>query len=160
VQTTLVRVIDDVPMGVAEGFVADDALDLVYFTEESRGIHKYHADPAHSVPTRIGFFGDADGAVPDLEGLALYARDDGSGFLVLSSQGNSTFLLYDRQGSNAYRATFRAPEARGTDGLDVTAAAVPGYPLGFALLHDDPGVRYCLFDWRDIEAQVLAPSPR
>jgi len=158
VRTTRVRVIDDVPMGIAEGFVADDTLGFVYFTEEARGIHKYHADPEHPVGHRIGFFADRDGAVPDLEGLALYARSDGTGSLVLSSQGSSTFLLFDRQGTNAYQATFRADGSHGTDGLDVTAASLPGFPLGFAVIHDDPGRRYLLYDWRDIQERVLSSS--
>jgi len=160
VQTVLVREIDDVAMGVAEGFVADDELGYVYFAEETYGVHKYHADPEDPIQTRLAVFAMDDGSESDREGLALYARPDGTGWLVLSSQGNSTFMVYERQGTNALRRVFRAEGATGSDGLDVTAAAVPGFPLGFAVIHDDPGSRYLVYDWADILGEALQfPAP-
>lgn len=157
VRTTLVRELTDVSMGVAEGFVADDLLGYVYFAEEDRGIHKYHADPDAAVRTRLAFFGSEDGSVADREGLALYACADASGYLVLSSQGNSTFIVYERQGTNRPVHRFRAMGARGSDGLEVTAAALPGFPQGIAVIHDDPGVRYLVYDWRRIAGNALVP---
>ena len=156
VRTTLVRELRDVTIGVAEGFVADDLLGFVYLTEEARGIHKYYADPDNPVQTRLAFFGSDDGSVADREGLALYACGSGTGYLVLSSQGNSTFMVYERQGTNRLVRRFRAVGATGSDGLEVSAAPLPGFPDGIAIVHDDPGVRYLVYDWRAIAGTTLA----
>ena len=155
ITVTEVREIKDVSIGVAEGFVADDQLGFVYFAEEGKGIHKYQADPDSENLNRLGFFASADGIGGDREGLALYACANGDGYLVLSSQGNSTFKVYDRKGSNSFRKTFSAKESSGTDGLDVSALAAPGFPNGFAVIHDDPGSQYYLYDWADIAGSDL-----
>jgi myo-inositol-hexaphosphate 3-phosphohydrolase len=159
IRLSKVREITDVSIGTAEGFVADDLLGFVYFAEESEGIHKYNADPDSSNLKRLAFFAQGDGISGDREGLALYACNDGSGYLVLSSQGNSTFKVYDRQGNNALVKTFSAEKASGTDGLDVTSMAAPGFPNGFAVIHDDPGARYFVYDWADVAGNDLKICP-
>jgi len=150
VRTTLVRTVQDVAMKRAEGFVADDARGTVYFAEERAGIHQYRADPDDPVQTRTAFFAIDDGIEGDREGLALYACSEDKGYLVLSSQGNSTFKVYTRD-THAWVRTFRVEGAHGTDGLDVTAASVPGFPQGFLVIHDEPGIRYLVVDWADLQ---------
>ncbi len=150
VVVTPVRTINDVAMGQSEGFVADDKLGFVYFAEEGKGIHKYNADPNSSNLNRLSFFASGDGTVSDREGLCLYACDNGDGYLILSSQGNSTFKVYERGGSNRFIKTFVAAEATGTDGLDVSTAAIPGFPNGFLIIHDDPQMQYYVYDWADV----------
>ena len=154
VRTTLVRTLDDIDMERAEGFVADDVHGDVYLAEEGAGIHRYRADPDDAVQTRTAFFATGDGIEGDREGLALYACADGGGYLVLSSQGNSTFKVYDRR-SQALVRTFRAVGTHGTDGLDVTAASVPGLAHGFLVIHDEPGARYLVYDWSDVAGDEL-----
>ncbi len=140
--------------GVAEGYAADDELGFVYITEEAKGIHKYYADPDRS-PDAIAFFADGDGTKADREGLAIYSCNDGTGYLVLSSQGNSTIKIYERQGDNAFVKTIEPLNERGkgglgTDGLDVTSfAAPPNFPNGLVVVHDEAGSRYHLYDWAD-----------
>ena len=159
IRTTLVRKIDDVRFSISEGFVADDELGFVYLTEERVGIHKYNADPDAGPQTRLSFFAAGDGIVRDREGLALYACAEGGGYLVLSSQGNSTFKVYTRA-DNRLVKTFVARGVHGTDGLDVTAGAVPGFPNGFVVIHDEPGSRYQVYDWTDIAGDDLRLCPR
>jgi myo-inositol-hexaphosphate 3-phosphohydrolase len=159
IQVTQVREINDVSIDVAEGFVADDNLGLVYFAEESKGVHKYNADPASENLNRLAFFASGDGISGDREGFALYQCNDGSGYLVLSSQGNSTFKVYERQGNNNFVKTFTAAQSDGTDGLDVRSAAAPGFPNGFAVIHDDPGAQYFVYDWADIAGSDLTICP-
>ncbi|MFQ5636660.1 MAG: phytase [bacterium] len=137
--------------GTAEGFVADDELGFVYITEEEEGIHKYYADPDKS-PDRILFFAQGDGTVSDREGLALYGCQDGGGYLVLSSQGNSTIKIYEREGDNAFRKTLtpldhNGKSGLGTDGLDVTSSAAANFPNGFVVVHDEHAFRYHVYDW-------------
>src|SRR3546814_11598183 len=75
----------------------------------------------------------------DLEGISLYDLGGGKGYLVISSQGNNSYAVYDRQGANAYRGSFAvvADGAAGidgiseTDGLDVSRGHLgPGFEHG------------------------------
>jgi 3-phytase len=159
IRTTLVRTIDDVRFSISEGFLADDELGFVYLTEERVGIHKYNADPDAGPQTRLAFFAARDGIVRDREGLALYPCADGGGYLVLSNQGSSTFNVYTRT-DNRLVKTFVAHGAHGTDGLDVTAGAVPGFPNGFVVIHDEPGLRYQVYDWTEVAGNDLRLCPR
>ncbi len=156
---TLARTISDVAMGQSEGFVADDELGYVYFAEEAKGIHKYNADPNSSNLSRLSFFASGDGTASDREGLCLYSCSDGTGYLVLSSQGNSTFKVYERQGDNAFVKTFIAAQSEGTDGLDICSASIPGFPNGFIIIHDDPGMQYYVYDWADVAELDLTVCP-
>ncbi|MDQ3098313.1 MAG: phytase [bacterium] len=151
--------------GVAEGFVADDAAGIVYFAEEaSGGIHKHYAEPTQPT-TKISTFASGDGIAGQREGLALYACNDGSGYLVVSSQGNSTFKVYDRT-SNVFVKTFSTDKSHGTDGLDVSSASVPGFPNGFAIIQNDTPttggatpMSYYIYDWGDIAQTHLKICP-
>ena len=156
---TSVRTINDVAMGQSEGFVADDELGYVYFAEEATGIHKYNADPNNSNLNRLSFFASGDGTASDREGLCLYSCADGTGYLVLSSQGNSSFKVYERQGDNLFVKTFIAAQSEGTDGLDINSASIPGFPNGFIIIHDDPGMQYYIYDWADVAELDLTVCP-
>ncbi len=155
---TAVRTINDVAIGVAEGAVADDELGLVYFAEETKGIHKYNADPDSSVKTRLSFFASGDGTASDREGLSMYKCNDGTGYLILSSQGNSQFKVYERQGNNVFKKTFLASGSSGTDGQDSISSTAPGFPNGFLVIHDG-GNNYNVFDWADVAQSDLKICP-
>ncbi|MDQ0792781.1 3-phytase [Streptomyces sp. B1I3] len=70
----------------------------------------------------------------DVEGLTLYQEPDGDGYLMASSQGDSTFALYDREISedNEYEGGFRITGASADlDGSEeCDGAAVLNAPLG------------------------------
>jgi len=146
--------------GTAEGFTADDELGFLYATEEAKGIHKFYADPDQSSDRRL-FFASGDGTVSDREGVGIYGCSDGTGYLVLSSQGNSTIKIYERQEDNKFMKTVIATNQSGktglgSDGLDVTSGAVPPlFPNGFVVVHDDPGSVYHVYDWRDFAESEL-----
>jgi 3-phytase len=153
ISVSSVRTISDVSMSISEGAVADDVLGYVYFVQENSGIHKYNADPSSSNLNRLSFFGSDGGTATDREGLALYACNDNSGYLLLSSQGNSQFKVYDRR-TNALAKSFTTKEASGTDGIEVSPFAVTGFPDGFLAIHDG-GAYYNLYDWNDISQGQL-----
>lgn len=137
--------------GTAEGFVADDEHGYLYVTEEAKGIHKFYADPGKSADP-ISLFATGDGTVSDREGVGIYACSNGSGYLLLSSQGNSTIKIYDRGGNNAFLKTIVAKDDKGkgglgTDGLDVTANSTPNFPNGFVVVHDEAASRFHLYNW-------------
>lgn len=158
-----VRTISDVSIGVAEGFVADDQLGYVYFSEEdgSGGVHQYNADPDSSNQNRVGNFGNSE-FTGQREGTTLYACNDGTGYIIVSNQSGATggFFLYDRQNPTSPPVkTFVASGASNTDGLDVSNAAIPGFPNGFLIIQDDGGKNYHMYDWADVAGTDLVVCP-
>ncbi|MEV6581289.1 phytase [Streptomyces sp. NPDC051582] len=70
----------------------------------------------------------------DVEGLTLVTEPDGDGYLLASSQGDNTFVAYDRERSerNEFEGAFRITAASATlDGSEVCdGAAALNAPLG------------------------------
>ncbi|GAA4660384.1 phytase [Kineococcus glutinatus] len=83
----------------------------------------------------------------DAEGLTVAHAPDGTGYLLASSQGDSTFAVYEL-GSGRYAAGFAIADGPGSgggavdgvqhsDGATVTTRAVgSAYPYGLLVLHD------------------------
>jgi 3-phytase len=116
---------------VSEGCVADDVHRALYIAEENVAIWRYGAEPGDgSARTRVDTTGSGGHVRADVEGLTIYYTSSGDGYLIASSQGVNEFVVYDRAGVNAYRATFKIASGgidgvTGTDGIDVT-----NFPLG------------------------------
>ena len=104
----------------------------VYYADEADGIHKWHADPDHPDAgrelahfARTGFRGDR-------EGIAIYARPDGTGYIVCTDQleGNSEYHVYPREGApgNPHDHSREIAVVRGgadsTDGLEISSSAL------------------------------------
>jgi 3-phytase len=146
---------------VAEGLVADDELGYLYLAEENRGIYRYGAEPGDPTGNRvtIDVVGSATQLVADVEGLTIYYRSNGLGYLIASSQGNNRYNVYRREGGNAYLGTFEIANgvfgsARDTDGIDVINANLgPLYPLGlFVAQNDDTDFK--MVPWEDIASAL------
>ncbi|MFQ5605839.1 MAG: phytase [bacterium] len=141
--------------GTAYGLVADDELGYLYVAEVAKGVHKYPADPdkGHSPLT---FFAREDGIAGGRQGLALYACNDGEGYLILSSQGNSTLKIYDRKGDNAFLKTIILNDASGAPGLQSEGIAVTSYnaaanfPSGFLVAPHKVTGKFHFYDWGQI----------
>jgi 3-phytase len=148
----------------AEGLAADDETGALYVGEEAVGIWKYGADPASGASRTLVEGVEAGHLAPDIEGLAIYYAADGSGYLLASSQGDSTFAVYDRGGVNAYLGSFNSIAGNGidpvtsTDGIDVTNLPLGGaFSQGLLVVHDtsNPDTaanNYKLIAWEDIAA--------
>jgi len=127
-----------------EGMVADDALGLLYVGEEDRGVWKFSADPGGSTEgERIPMTGSDNPYIRfDVEGLALYTASDRRGYLLVSSQGNNSYAVYERADSNRYLGSFRLRDGtldatEDTDGIAVTACALePPYESGLFVAQD------------------------
>ena len=166
-----------------EGCVADDANGWLFIGEEEVGIWRYHAEPGLSTAARVAVdrvgVGEPGGGhlASHVEGLSIYAPPGGgpdNGFLVASSQGNHTYVVYDRAPPHAYRGTFRVGEAgaldavEDTDGLHVVSAPLgPGYPMGLLVVQDgvnlapdgaEANQNFKLVSWRDV-LDVLDLTP-
>ncbi|MFF9199837.1 phytase [Streptomyces sp. NPDC014779] len=139
-----------------EGMVVDPADGTLYAGQEDVGIWRIDAGLT-GTPTLVdkvreyGVPGTYDeqteectpGADPgyggkhltaDVEGLTLVEESDGDGYLLASSQGDSTFVAYDRERDedNEYENAFRIAAASTTlDGSEVCdGAAALNAPLG------------------------------
>ena len=81
--------------------------------------------------------------VADVEGLAIAYGADGKGYLLVSSQGNYSYVVYRREGNNEFVKRFRVGDGSGidgaeeTDGIDVTTANLgPAFPQGVFVAQD------------------------
>jgi len=94
--------------------------------------------------------------VRDVEGFALHYGPDGSGYLVVSSQGDAhgddrapdadglddSFAVFERGGQNRYLGSFRVVASGGVDavqecdGADIVSYALPGFPGGLMVMQD------------------------
>jgi len=89
----------------------------------------------------------------DAEGLTVYYGRGRSGYLLASSQGDSTYAVYERSGHNAFLGTFRVGSAGAIDGAEHSdGAAVVNVPLG-------PAFPRGLFVTHDGENTPAATSP-
>ncbi|SEM28984.1 phytase [Nonomuraea pusilla] len=174
-----------------EGMVVDQEKDVLYAAQEDVGIWRMSADLT-GTPVLVdkvkeyGVPGTYDpateectpGADPgyggthltaDAEGLTIYYREDGKGYLLASSQGDSTFAAYRREGANAYLGQFRISEKDGVDGAEHSdGSTVLNVPLGdfdegLFVAHDGEGTPaepdreitgFKLVSWGDIADQL------
>jgi 3-phytase len=145
-------------VGEIEAVVVDDTLGYVYYADERFGIRKYHADPDHPEAAReLAAFG-REGYRGDREGLAIYARPNGTGYIVSADQvpGSTRLRLFPREGAPGHPHDHRevvgevTTVADSTDGLDVTSMAVPGFPQGFAVLMNSAGRNFQVYAWQDL----------
>ena len=142
-----------------EGCVADDANGALYIGEEGVGIWRVGAEPDDPANAKMLIAtarpeaeaqapvpASAHHLTPDIEGLAIYAPPGGGpddGYLIASSQGNWTYVVFDRAPPHAYRGTFEIGDgnaldgAAETDGIDVVATPVGAdYPSGLLVVQD------------------------
>jgi len=131
-----------------EGMVADDEYGYYYCSDERNAILKYHADPSIKRDPFIQAFGVKDDIVGDREGLAIYRKPNGKGYLIVSSQGDSTFKIYHRGGKNKFVKSIALYGVRSSDGIATAALSIPPYyPTGIFAAHNDADNNYVIFDW-------------
>lgn len=146
-----------------EGCAVDDKLGVIYIGEEAEGVWRYDAAPdADDSCVSVATTGEGGELVADVEGVAIYFAADGTGYIVVSSQGSSEFVLFERGGDNAYVGRFiviegDADAVSGTDGLEVSNAPLGDlFPNGVFIAQDDlnidpPGNQnFKLVDWAAI----------
>jgi len=153
-----------------EGCVADDRRGYLYLGLERMGIRRYGAEPTDGVGYRVVDTTRATGHLrADVEGLALYRKGGGGGYLIASSQGSSKFVVYRRDGDNAYVATFAIAAGDGidsvthTDGIEVWGGYLgPAFPSGVFVAQDHENDRgnqnFKLVPWHVIQ-QALENGP-
>lgn len=127
-----------------EGCVADDEMGHLYLAEEDGGIWKYPAEPNAGLDRLlVDSTGPEGHLVADVEGLTITYGPNGTGHLLASSQGNNSYTVYRREGSNAYLRTFTVGHGgdtdgtTDTDGIDATTASLgSSFPNGLFVAQD------------------------
>lgn len=128
-----------------EGCVVDDAQNVLFAGEEKRGVWALSADPADGQASDRRLVLAVGGLLhADVEGMAIH-RGGPQPYLVVSSQGNDSYVVLDATAPYRVRGAFRIgidveagiDGASETDGLDVTAAPLgPGFPRGMLVVQD------------------------
>ncbi|WP_236572346.1 MULTISPECIES: phytase [unclassified Nocardiopsis] len=156
--------VDPGELPVAEGLVVDAERGLLYVGYEQVGVLRMPADLSAApelvdtvaefgVPARYdagaddcvqgedpGFGGSLLSA--DVEGLALYRASDGEGYLIASSQGSDTFVVYDRDPGTgnaplgSFRVGSRGDMVSHTDGIEVLNVPVGRFRGGLFVSQD------------------------
>lgn len=163
-----------------EGLTVDQRSGVLYAGQEDVGLWRVQLPFGSSEPTlvdRVKDFGIHDAYDPqteecepidpaatgfggsvleaDAEGVDLYYGPGATGYLIVSSQGDDTFAVYQRQGANRLIGSFRvdgvdgADEINGSDGLAVTNRPVGDYRQGLLVTHDEPETGPDVDDSRD-----------
>lgn len=150
--------------GQSEGCVVDAKSGRLYVAEEDAGIWRFDARAdGDRTPVPVARVNGRT-LVADVEGLALGVAPDGRRLLVVSSQGDNAYALYDladeryvgrfRVGAGTLGATSE------TDGIDVLLGDMgPDFPHGLLVVQDGDNApaaqNFKLIDWRAVEAAVL-----
>ncbi|ARN19717.1 phytase [Piscinibacter gummiphilus] len=124
-----------------EGCVADETQQVVFIGEEKRGVWRVAADgPARPVMVLpVGPW-----LAADVEGMGLY-RTGRANYLVVSSQGNDSYVVLDAAPPHRVRGAFRIgidPDAAidgasDTDGLEVSSHGFgPVFARGLLVVQD------------------------
>ncbi len=153
----------------AEGMVVDQEYGTLIIAQEEVGIYTVDAEPAGDVTlTEDDLFVEEGehNMVEDIEGISIYYKNDGSGYVIVSSQGSNTFGVFDRQ-SREFMGAFAVIDNGGEvdgdqhcDGLDVLNRPFgPLFPNGLLIVHDgidssadptDSGTNFKWVKWEDV----------
>jgi 3-phytase len=132
--------------GKAEACAADDDVGALYISEEETGIWRFDAEPESlGKPRLIDRVGSGGHLQADVEGVAIYKKDNGKGYLIASSQGDDRYTIYQRS-TNAFIAEFRisggvVDGVSNTDGIEVTNHALgPNFPRGILVAQDGKNI--------------------
>jgi len=99
----------------------------------------------------------------DVEGATIYRTGRRGGYLLISSQGDSRFFVYDLR-TNRPLSSFAVTDGRFADGVQhsdgaaATSTPLPGYPKGMLVLHDGENTpnlgrvstNFKFVDWRSL----------
>jgi 3-phytase len=150
-----------------EGCAPDEAAGVIYIGEEGGGL--WRAPIGGGEPLLLDSPGSATGLTADVEGIDIYEGANGGGYVVVSSQGSSTFHLYDRrfegEAANAFvgrfAVDFGGDKVTGTDGLDVISSPLGAdLPEGLLIVQDDVNSspnepqNFKLVDWREVRSAL------
>lgn len=104
-----------------EGCVVDATTATLYVGEEDVGVWKFSADESATTDGEMIVKVDGKQLVADAEGITIYSNDIVN-YLIVSSQGNHTYAVYNIDGAYQYVGSFAlvADDKNGLDGASET----------------------------------------
>lgn len=146
-----------------EGLVADPEHQTLYIAEEDIGIWAYPLTEDIERDARLILSTDTDLIVADIEGLTLYDKGQGKGYLLCSIQGANSYGILDRE-SLKLLGVFKIVASDGidgseeTDGIDVTSQSLPGFPKGVFIVQDGfndlEKQNFKFVNWADVQTHL------
>lgn len=142
-----------------EAIAVDNELGYIYYSDEQVGVRKYYADPEKG-NLELTIFAQED-AKRDHEGIAIYKKDEKTGYILVSNQQNNTFLVYKREGSNSnaheHRLIAEIPvstvECDGADAMNVNFGSK--FPNGIFVAMSNGNV-FHIYDWNVLQDWIDA----
>lgn len=142
----------------AEGCAVDDLEDRLFLAEEDKAIWAFKEGQPAEIVAKVGEHELED----DLEGLTLYDNK----YLIVSSQGNSTYGVFSAHPPYTYLGNFAITPSDShegteeTDGIDATAVNLGGpFTEGLFVAHDNRsskggGSNFKLVPWAEIQKKL------
>ncbi|MFA8301075.1 MAG: phytase [Hyphomicrobiales bacterium] len=127
-----------------EGMVADDLRAVLFVAEEKHGIWSFLAEPEEgSESVQIFDIESNPNLEMEIEGLTIIYTSPADGYLVASSQGNSSYAVFERQPPYKYIGSFKLVDSghingtMSTDGIAGTAFGLGAkWPEGLFIAQD------------------------
>ena len=129
----------------SEGCVFDDENNLLFISEENKKgvLRSYELTDALTLDDEF-IIDDRNGYITgDPEGLAILKQKNNNGYLIASSQGNSSFNVYQRNRPHKYITSFKISGnqyidgASNTDGIEIVNMYLnENFPDGIMIVHD------------------------
>ena len=143
-----------------EAIAVDDELGFVYYSDETFGVRKYHADPNHPHANKeLAVLTTKEKWEGDREGIALYATGAVTGFIICTDQikEGSIYRVYRREGSrqNPHDHSELVAEifgrADGTDGIEASHLPLgKQLPKGILVVMNSKDRNFFVYDMREI----------
>lgn len=144
----------------SEGCAVDDRTGRLYVTEEDVGLWRF--DAGSTTPVKMAA-ADGKNIVADAEGVAVAPSGAKGGYVIVSSQGDNAYTLYNLA-DDRYVGRFRIAAGvvgatEETDGIDmVTGDFGPDFPGGLFVAQDGNNAagaqNFKLVAWDDILASL------
>ena len=130
--------------GESEGCVVDDFNKKIFISEEDKKGVLRSFDLGSNAFLHPFVVDSREGNIwGDPEGVSIYKTSKDEGYIILSSQGDSKFNIYNRKYPHNYLGSFRVVGSATidgiseTDGLDAVSVSIPDlYPKGFLVVQD------------------------
>lgn len=147
-----------------EGCALNDETGDLFVGEESVGLWRIQLANGN-VQTLVDKVKNNGGRLQaDVEGVTIYKRPGSSGYLLVSSQGDDSFHIYDMK-DFSHRGRFKIIQngsidgVVGTDGIDATSLDLGSkFPNGFFVAQDDQNTpqkqNFKVVDWNEIRSKM------
>lgn len=149
----------------SEGCTVDDASGTLFVGEEDVGVWRYDLKAAPGTRTSVARARQGQ-LVDDVEGMSLL-RDGSATYLIVSSQGDDAFSVWDvsgAAGAERYVGRFRVAPANGvdgvsgTDGVDAWGGPIGRFGQGLVAMqdgdNDGQAQNFKLVDWATVKAAL------